>query len=82
MGVGRDSVEVSTHTMFKVTYTGGTVEQIEADEPRFRGGALSHFRQLPDPAVSTVYTETARQLDRRAAVRVDEAVLLTDTAAA
>jgi hypothetical protein len=58
---------------FEVTYTDGSVEEIEADE--LRDAALTllltfiNYRVL---FVTTIYVEIVRRLDRRAITTVDQ----------
>jgi hypothetical protein len=57
---------------FEVTYTDGTVEEIEADECQDNGARYLTFVRYRIPFLWTVYTEIVRRLDRYAVARVDE----------
>jgi hypothetical protein len=59
---------------FAVTYTDGTLEEIEADECQDNGARYLTFVRYRIPFVTTVYTEIVRRLDRYAVARVDEAI--------
>jgi hypothetical protein len=59
---------------FEITYTDGTVEEIDADECQDNGARYLTFVRYRIPFVTTVYTEIVRRLDRRAVNRIDEAV--------
>jgi hypothetical protein len=59
---------------FAVTYTDGTVEEIEADECQDNGARYLTFVRYRIPFVTTVYAEIVRRLDRYAVARVDEAM--------
>jgi hypothetical protein len=58
---------------FEVTYTDGSVEEIEADEYHDNGARYLTFVRCRIPFVTTVYTEIVRRLDRRAVTQIDEA---------
>jgi hypothetical protein len=58
---------------FEVTYTDGSVEEIEADECQDNGARYLTFVRYRIPFLTTVYTEIVRRLDRHAITRVDEA---------
>jgi hypothetical protein len=57
---------------FEVTYTDGTVEEIEADECQDNGARYLTFVRYRIPFLTTVYTEIVRRLDRTAVARIDE----------
>jgi hypothetical protein len=59
---------------FAVTYTDGSVEEIEADECQDNGARYLTFVRYRIPFVTTVYTEVVRRLDRRAIAAVDQVV--------
>ena len=58
--------------LFEITYTDGSVEEIEADECQDNGARYLTFVRYRIPFVTTVYTEIVRRLDRYAVARVDE----------
>jgi hypothetical protein len=58
---------------FEVTYTDGSVEEIEADECQDNGARYLTFVNYRVLFVSTVYTEIVRRLDRPAVARIDKA---------
>jgi hypothetical protein len=74
MGAGRDplSGKGARPMFFAVTYTDGTVEEIEADECQDNGARYLTFVRYRIPFLTTVYTEIVRRLDRNAVARIDE----------
>jgi hypothetical protein len=60
--------------VFVVTYTDGTIEEIEADECQDNGARYLTLVRYRIPFVTTVYTEIVRRLDRYAVARVEEAM--------
>jgi hypothetical protein len=54
-----------------VTYTHGTVEEIEADERDYGASRHMTFVNYRVLFMTTIYTEIVRRLDRRAVIRLD-----------
>jgi hypothetical protein len=61
---------------FAVTYTDGSVEEIEADECQDGGARYLTFVRYRIPFLTTVYTEIVRRLDRYAVARIDETMCI------
>jgi hypothetical protein len=59
---------------FEVTYTDGSVEEIQAHECQDNGARYLTFVNYRILFVTTVYTEIVRRLDRYAVSNVDELV--------